>query len=183
MAPFVPWFVVLKKRRHKLFPLKEKKLLFPPGFEPRTFRVLGERDNHYTTGTGCLPSPDTAEIILTMWHVSHTPEARTRLPATTKWRSGTVRGLHPSGAVYIFCITYRRLQHVQLYSSRMTYIQNLDLSEKEHMAMQKKTHGGPSVVCTLYIHEQMMFVHKKCFFLRGWFPDFCVHVNVFFSNI
>ena len=26
-------------------------LLFPLGFEPRTFRVLGERDNHYTTET------------------------------------------------------------------------------------------------------------------------------------
>ena len=25
--------------------------LFPPGLEPRTFRVLGERDNHYTTET------------------------------------------------------------------------------------------------------------------------------------
>ena len=24
---------------------------FPPGFEPGTFRVLGERDNHYTTET------------------------------------------------------------------------------------------------------------------------------------
>ena len=26
--------------------------MFPPGLEPRTFRVLGERDNHYTTETG-----------------------------------------------------------------------------------------------------------------------------------
>ena len=25
--------------------------MFPLGFEPRTFRVLGERDNHYTTET------------------------------------------------------------------------------------------------------------------------------------
>ena len=25
--------------------------VFPPGLEPRTFRVLGERDNHYTTET------------------------------------------------------------------------------------------------------------------------------------
>ena len=25
--------------------------LFPPGLEPGTFRVLGERDNHYTTQT------------------------------------------------------------------------------------------------------------------------------------
>ena len=28
--------------------------LFPPGLEPRTFRVLGERDNHYTTETNLL---------------------------------------------------------------------------------------------------------------------------------
>ena len=25
--------------------------VFPPGFEPGTFRVLGERDDHYTTET------------------------------------------------------------------------------------------------------------------------------------
>ena len=25
--------------------------LFPPGFEPGAFRVLGKRDNHYTTET------------------------------------------------------------------------------------------------------------------------------------
>ena len=25
--------------------------MFPPGLEPGTFRVLGERDNHYTTET------------------------------------------------------------------------------------------------------------------------------------
>ena len=31
-------------------PLLEKNV-FPPGLEPRTFRVLGERDNHYTTET------------------------------------------------------------------------------------------------------------------------------------
>ena len=30
---------------------KSKAKLFPPGFEPGTFRVLGERDNHYTTET------------------------------------------------------------------------------------------------------------------------------------
>ena len=29
----------------------EEVTLFPPGFEPGTFRVLGERDNHYTTET------------------------------------------------------------------------------------------------------------------------------------
>ena len=30
---------------------KKKKNLFPLGLEPRTFRVLGERDDHYTTET------------------------------------------------------------------------------------------------------------------------------------
>ena len=44
--------------------------LFPPGFEPRTFRVLGERDNHYTTETHmerkCNPR--------NCWHQSHTYE-------------------------------------------------------------------------------------------------------------
>ena len=29
------------------------KNMFPPGLEPGTFRVLGERDNHYTTETLC----------------------------------------------------------------------------------------------------------------------------------
>ena len=29
----------------------EQKNMFPPGLEPGTFRVLGERDNHYTTET------------------------------------------------------------------------------------------------------------------------------------
>ena len=28
--------------------------MFPPGLEPGTFRVLGERDNHYTTETLCI---------------------------------------------------------------------------------------------------------------------------------
>ena len=31
--------------------LKKNLLMFPPGLEPGTFRVLGERDNHYTTET------------------------------------------------------------------------------------------------------------------------------------
>ena len=26
--------------------------MIPPGLEPGTFRVLGERDNHYTTESG-----------------------------------------------------------------------------------------------------------------------------------
>ena len=30
---------------------KKKKRLFPPGIEPGTFRVLGERDNRYTMET------------------------------------------------------------------------------------------------------------------------------------
>ena len=32
-------------------PLKHPHRVFPPGLEPGTFRVLGERDNHYTTET------------------------------------------------------------------------------------------------------------------------------------
>ena len=32
-----------------------RKVMFPPGLEPGTFRVLGERDNHYTTET-CFKS-------------------------------------------------------------------------------------------------------------------------------
>ena len=36
--------------------LQNAPLLFPPGLEPGTFRVLGERDNHYTTETGCTLS-------------------------------------------------------------------------------------------------------------------------------
>ena len=31
--------------------MKLLKNVFPPGLEPGTFRVLGERDNHYTTET------------------------------------------------------------------------------------------------------------------------------------
>ena len=39
----------------------QKKYLFPPGLEPGTFRVLGERDNHYTTETwGRWPFVDEA---------------------------------------------------------------------------------------------------------------------------
>ena len=30
---------------------KSTKVMFPAGLEPATFRVLGERDNHYTTET------------------------------------------------------------------------------------------------------------------------------------
>ena len=40
-----------------------KKTLFPPGLEPGTFRVLGERDNHYTTETWITLS-ETKFIIL-----------------------------------------------------------------------------------------------------------------------
>ena len=32
------------------------KRMFPPGLEPGTFRVLGERDNHYTTETCFIDS-------------------------------------------------------------------------------------------------------------------------------
>ena len=33
-----------------------KAKMFPPGLEPGTFRVLGERDNHYTTETSLYSS-------------------------------------------------------------------------------------------------------------------------------
>ncbi len=36
--------------------------LFPLGFEPRTSRVLGERDNHYTMETGIMSSLEKANI-------------------------------------------------------------------------------------------------------------------------
>ena len=35
--------------------------MFPPGFEPGTFRVLDECDNHYTTETGLLGFASTLE--------------------------------------------------------------------------------------------------------------------------
>ena len=35
---------------------KKWKNMFPPGLEPGTFRVLGERDNHYTTETWRRPA-------------------------------------------------------------------------------------------------------------------------------
>ena len=37
--------------------------MFPPGFEPGTFRVLGERDNHYTTETAWEWKPTSSIII------------------------------------------------------------------------------------------------------------------------
>ena len=36
---------------------RKRKLLFPPGIEPGTFRVLGGCDNHYTTETATLRRP------------------------------------------------------------------------------------------------------------------------------
>ena len=41
-----------------------QKNMFPPGLEPGTFRVLGERDNHYTTETLC--NCDQVPIILSV---------------------------------------------------------------------------------------------------------------------
>ena len=40
--------------------------MFPPGLEPGTFRVLGERDNHYTTETGAETLQQAAD-----WKVCH----------------------------------------------------------------------------------------------------------------
>ena len=44
--------IVLRMRENnKKSTIAKETKLFPLGFEPRTFRVLGERDNHYTTET------------------------------------------------------------------------------------------------------------------------------------
>jgi hypothetical protein len=40
----------MKFLNFKITDINEKNM-FPPGLEPGTFRVLGERDNHYTTET------------------------------------------------------------------------------------------------------------------------------------
>ena len=37
-----------------LIPAKKNLAMFSLGLEPRTFRVWGERDNHYTTKTRCV---------------------------------------------------------------------------------------------------------------------------------
>ncbi len=37
--------------------IKKNAKVIPPGFEPGTSRVLGERDNHYTTGSDGYPGP------------------------------------------------------------------------------------------------------------------------------
>ena len=42
-----PTILLMTYSEHK----QANKQVFPPGFEPGTFRVLGERDNHYTTET------------------------------------------------------------------------------------------------------------------------------------
>ena len=43
--------VVFKQMYKTSMPQNLNQKLFPPGLEPGTFRVLGERDNHYTTET------------------------------------------------------------------------------------------------------------------------------------
>ena len=40
-----------KKKNSMFHQIQKRYPMFPPGLEPRTFRVLGERDNHYTTET------------------------------------------------------------------------------------------------------------------------------------
>ena len=46
----------LKKKYFFPHKLSLEKNLVPPGLEPGTFRVLSERDNHYTTGLWVLES-------------------------------------------------------------------------------------------------------------------------------
>ena len=48
------YYVSEKTIISRCYTVKETKV-FPLGFEPRTFRVLGERDNHYTTETHVTP--------------------------------------------------------------------------------------------------------------------------------
>ena len=44
--------------------------MFPPGFEPGAFRVLGERDNHYTTETfeSCIQACDERKVAFVINH-------------------------------------------------------------------------------------------------------------------
>ena len=42
------WFAFFTSFITYQFEMKKSKPLIPLGFEPRTSRVLGERDNHYT---------------------------------------------------------------------------------------------------------------------------------------
>ena len=44
----------LKKKNNRRSQIKERKDVFPAGLEPAAFRVLGGRDNHYTTETSPL---------------------------------------------------------------------------------------------------------------------------------
>ena len=47
---------------------KRKKKLFPAGLEPATFRVLGGRDNHYTTETTLNKlGPDNEVFRMILW--------------------------------------------------------------------------------------------------------------------
>ena len=39
----------IEGKKWTFFLFNQTENLFPPGLEPGTFRVLGERDNHYTT--------------------------------------------------------------------------------------------------------------------------------------
>lgn len=45
------WFSHLPLSFYSITLLPKTSHVFPPGFGPRTFRVLGKRDNHYTTET------------------------------------------------------------------------------------------------------------------------------------
>ena len=72
---------------------KKASRLFPPGLEPRTFRVLGERDNHYTTETEdsrsnvetCLKqyTKCSPKHRLTNLHLTNFPPAAVLVPLST----------------------------------------------------------------------------------------------------
>ena len=50
------WIILFVKQKNET--VKSKNNMFPPGFEPGTFRMWGERDNHYTTETEIQQPPD-----------------------------------------------------------------------------------------------------------------------------
>ena len=70
--------------------------MFPPGLEPGTFRVLGERDNHYTTETCEIQNGNPRKLC----YQKHAYEHIVLLNNTTSlfnWRSATENYAESSG--------------------------------------------------------------------------------------
>ena len=86
--------------------------MFPPGFEPGTFRVLGRRDNHYTTETDTevLQRTATRQVcnkrlqaqLRLMPQRSDDRGAANRLPAARAYAGNS--GTRDFGNVANFCI-------------------------------------------------------------------------------